>query len=379
MLERRDNVIAHVITTLNRGGAENHLLDLIERQVHDGCRVSAAYLRGDGYWTPRLSALGVRCVHLGLRWYGDPRPLWRLSRLLRSEQPRVLHAHLPPAELYARAALGVMGKTGMRFIISKHNDSPFAGRASASGRALGRWVGRRADRVICISEAVRQRMLAERIVTPPQSSVVHYGIDSAPFAQVQSSEVAALRAAWGADSSTLVIGTVARMVTQKSLETLLDGYAAFRGHSRAPSRLVLVGRGPLEPMLRRRARVLGIEDECVWAGFHEDVPVVMNALDVFVLPSLYEGFGLVLLEAMAAGRPVIATKISAIPEVVEDGRTGVLIPTCDPAALAEALTRFTDAPTRRAYGARARVRAGAFSANTMFLGIAEQYRRAGLR
>jgi glycosyltransferase involved in cell wall biosynthesis len=163
-------------------------------------------------------------------------------------------------------------------------------------------------------------------------------------------EAAAVREDWHIPPDAWVIGTVARLVPQKALHILIEGYARYRGRATQPSRLVLVGRGPLEDELKSQAQELGIADEIVWAGFREDIPAVMRAFDLFALTSSYEGFGLVLLEAMSAAKPVLATKVSAIPEIVEDNETGLLCRPGDTSSIADALAKFESAGTRRKMG-----------------------------
>lgn len=339
--------ILHVITTVNRGGAENHLVELVRGQIGQGLQVTVAYLKGDGYWAAELRDLGARVESLRLTYYGEPAPVWRLRDLIRQCKPDIIHAHMPPAELYARLALMFLRSSSV-LVISKHNDEPFY--RGLGQRVVGAWVARRAAYMIAISDAVNNyarnhlSMPIERVVT------VHYGIDPHPFRQVEDERRRALRAEWGVPTGAWVIGTVARLVPQKALHVLLTGYAQYRLRARHPSRLVLVGRGPLESELKALAQQLKITDEIVWAGFREDIPVVMNAFDIFALTSLYEGFGLVLLEAMAAARPVVATAVSAIPEVVKDGETGILCKAGDAENLAQAFDRLEDESARERMG-----------------------------
>lgn len=348
--------VLHVITTINRGGAENHLVELVRGQVASGLNVAVAYLKGDAYWAGELRRLGADVVPLGLRRYGETAPIWRLWRLLGAQEPDVVHAHMPPAELYARLALMLPVARRVPLVISKHNDEPFF--RGAGQRWLGRWVARRAARLIAISDAVNRYSCANLRVPANQVTTVHYGIDPAPYATVELDAVTELRNAWNVPHDAWVIGTVARLVPQKALPVMLQGYAAYRAVATRPSRLVLIGRGPLEAELKALAARLGIGDEVVWAGFREDIPAVMRAFDCFALTSSYEGFGLVLLEAMAAARPVVATAVSAIPEVVADGETGLLCPAGDAAAVAAAFTRIEDPVLRANLGRDGALRAG---------------------
>jgi glycosyltransferase involved in cell wall biosynthesis len=191
---------------------------------------------------------------------------------------------------------------------------------------------------------------------PGQVVTIYYSLDAAPYLAVQPEAVARLRKEWGISEETLVVGTAARLVPQKSLDTLIEGFAVFASRCAAPAKLVIAGYGPLEADLREHARKHGIADRVVWAGFREDVPVVMSAFDIFALTSVYEGFGLVVLEAMAARRPVIASRSSALPEVVADGETGILVGPRRPKELAAAFHKLTDGCLRARFGEAGRAR-----------------------
>jgi glycosyltransferase involved in cell wall biosynthesis len=341
--------VLHVATTNARGGAENHLADLVAGQLARGLEVQCAFLKGDGYWTETFQAQGCKVHNLGMRAYGDPRPVFELRQILSGFRPDIVHAHLPPAELYMRLALA--GRTEP-LVISKHNDQTFyRGHVDIF---VERWCAARATTVICISQAV-QRFFAARwsVDLGRRLSVVRYGLDPAPYVQVEAQARAALRREWGVSPEALLFGTVARLVPQKSLHTLITAFSLLR--TRRPdveARLVMVGRGPLEASLRSLAEQLGVSKEVIWAGFRTDIPVVMNAMDVFVLSSIFEGFGLVLLEAMAASRPVVATRVSAIPEVVGDGEAGVLVPPETPSDMAEAMLDMLSPDRRQEMGQR---------------------------
>jgi glycosyltransferase involved in cell wall biosynthesis len=335
--------VLHAITTINRGGAENHLFALVQEQVTRGLLVEVAYLKGDGYWASALENLGVRVYNLGLHRYGDPAPIFRLRDVVRRTSPDVIHAHMPPAELYVRVAL--IGFRRIPLVITKHNDEPFYRGVGHS--LMGGWVASRAARIIAISEAVRRYVIGPSLhCSPEKTTTVHYGLDAEPYEVVTAREAAAVRAQWSVAPSELLIGTLARMVPQKALHILIEAFRIFTLHEQTRAKLVLVGAGPLESDLRQQVERSGIADRVIWAGRRNDVPAVMTAIDIFALSSTYEGFGLVLLEAMAAKKPIVASRVSAIPEVVEDERTGLLVEPGRPELLAEALRILQD-PGRR--------------------------------
>lgn len=358
--------IFHVITTINRGGAENHLKDLIADQIRQGgIDVSCAYLKGDAYWAEALKGMGCQVHALEMDRYGQLAPAWRLRKLIKAFAPDVVHAHLAPAELYTR--LSLLGDTSTPLVISRHNHNRFYGGFGAE--QVERWVVSRAQRFIGISESVMRHFSKSIPEIADRFEVVPYGIDTAPVASVSRSQALLLRDGWGIGADTVLLGTVARLVPVKALHTLLEGYARLRVQS--PSldiKLALVGAGPLEADLKARAVSLGLGDSVVWAGFRQDIPVVMNAIDVFVLTSLSEGFGLVLLEAMSASKPVISTNVSALPEIVVEGETGLMVPPENPGALASAMQVLVqDAGMRERFGKAGFERAVSnFSLDAMF-------------
>jgi glycosyltransferase involved in cell wall biosynthesis len=337
------------MTAIDRGGAENHLAELIRHQRAVGMEVTVGYLRGKGGWAPTFRRLGAVVHDLGLRFYGDLRPLRNLRRLLAKSEFDLVHAHLPPAELYARLALFGRSTTELPLIISKHNDCAF--HRLPGERLVGRWVARRAAAVIAISDAVWRYMTGPALgLDPSRVQRIYYGIDVLPFERVTSESIAALRREWGTNSETLVIGFAGRLVEQKSIDTLLRAFALFVKKEARAAKLVIAGCGPLRPALERCAEEAGVADRVVWAGFHDDVPRLMCAFDLFAITSVHEGFGLVLVEAMAARRPVVATRAGAIPEVVIHEETGLLAAPQEPQQVADALTRLADPALRARLG-----------------------------
>jgi glycosyltransferase involved in cell wall biosynthesis len=346
--------VLHVITGIDRGGAENHLLDLVKHQRTSGVAVTVAYLRGKGYWRAAFEAVGADVHPLGLRFYGDLRPLLRLGRLIHSAEFDLVHAHLPPAELYSRLALLGISRKTLPLLITKHNDERFC---DAPGKkVLGRWVARRAGRLIAISDAVKGYMCGSGLgVEQRKLQTIYYGIDAARFGQSPRAPAACLRKQWGIAAEELAIGFVGRLVPQKDISTLIRGFALFAA-TFAEAKLVIVGSGPLNEELRRSADELGISGRIVWAGFRDDIVTVMSAFDIFALTSIYEGFGLVLLEAMASRLPVVATRAGAVAEVVADGETGILVGPRRPEEVAAAFHKLRDGRLRTRFGEAGRAR-----------------------
>ncbi len=340
--------VLHVITDTGWGGAERHLLALTTALVQRGHVCQVAYLVGDGYLDDTFASRGVPTTNLRARSWVDPGALARLIRLIRRERFDLLHAHLFPGEVFATVA-GLCAP-GAPLICSKHNDDAFF--RHLHFRILHRMISYRASRTIAISDHVRRFAIRTGTARPLELLTILYGYD--PPSVLPSKDAA--RAMLGIPEGSFVVGAVARLAAQKGQIHLVEAMPGLV--SAIPDlQVIILGEGRMRPTLERRARELGVEQRLRLPGFHPDVQSALCGLDVFVMPSLWEGFGLVLLEAMAAGQPIVASKVSAIPEVVEDGVTGLLVPPADSVALAEAiLTLWRESALREKLGSAGRER-----------------------
>ncbi len=330
--------ILHVITDTGWGGAERHLLALTTGFVQRGHVCQVAYLVGDGYLDDTFASRGVPTTNLRARSWVDPGALARLIRLIRRERFDLLHVHLFPGEVFATVA-GLCAP-GAPLICSKHNDEAFLRKWHF--RMLHRVISYRASRTIAISDHVRRFTMETGTAHPSRVLTIRYGYE--PPAVLPTRE--ASRATLGAPAGAFLVGAAGRLAEQKGHRHLIEAIPALVPE--IPNlQVVIVGEGPMRPALERRARELGVDRHVRLPGFHPDVQSLLCGLDVFVMPSLWEGFGLVLLEAMAAGRPIVAAKVSAIPEVIEDGETGLLVPPADASALGGAILRLWHDPSLR--------------------------------
>jgi glycosyltransferase involved in cell wall biosynthesis len=332
-----EGAVLHVITSIKAGGAENHLLALAGSQARTGASVTVAYLKDSPELETEFAARGIKTSCLGLKHYGDPIPAMRLARLISRRAPAVIHAHMPPAELYVRAALLMRLDSKTPLVISRHNTERFFD--GPMQLSIARFVARRANRVIAISRAVEEDTLARRLAAPSCIDVIPYGIDPKPFRGRNPHHRTELRHGWGFAPDDFVVGTIARLAPQKGLDVLLESFALAASRSKRRLKLAVVGEGPLRQALLVQARALGLDGSVLWLGRQPpaEVPPILAAFDLFALPSRYEGLGLVLLEALAAGTPIVASRVGPIPEIIRDGATGTLVSPDDPEALAQAI------------------------------------------
>ena len=260
---------------------------------------------------------------------------------------------MQPAELCARLALLGTPACALPLVITKHNLNPFC--RLPGERFLGRWVARRAGGIIAVSDSLKA--LCDRngcTAAAGRTTTIHNAIDASVYENADPNAVAAARKEWGSDAEDHIIGTAARLLPLKAIDILIRGFADYLAHAKLRAKLVVAGAGPIEMELKSLAASLRLGERVVFAGFREDMSTVMNAFDVFALTSNTEGFGMVVLEAMASGKPVIATNVGGIPELINNGIDGILIEPRQPAAVAQALTSLEDGPLRARLGAAGR-------------------------
>ena len=344
--------ILHVISTLDVGGAEVHLLSQVRGQAARGHAVRVAYLLGEGALADDFRAAGASWV--GRVGKGPP-AVGRIARLARGTE--ILHSHLLRADFLCAPAALLAGRR-RSWVSGKHNDERALLRPLVS--RLHGAVGNLPARTIVLSDHVGRFVERHGRVRSTKLRRVYYGIDPTPFERAAAAgpeRHRALRAELGLAPGNVVLVCVARFAPQKAHDVLLR---AFRSaHDRDHRlRLLLVGGDPFGDGRERAealARELGLLEggACVFAGIRRDVPALLGAADAFVMASLWEGLGLVFLEAMAARLPVLATEVSAVPEVVTHEETGLLVPPSDADALARAVLALAgDRDRRRAMGER---------------------------
>ncbi|HEY2433787.1 MAG TPA: glycosyltransferase [Vicinamibacterales bacterium] len=292
---------------------------------------------------------------------------WRLSRLVKQLKPDVLHAHDPHAVAMAALALSMSTQIAKPPLVASRRVD-----FRLKGNALSRWKYRQVDCFACASDAIRQMMIGDG-VPASRAVTIHEGIDPG---HVDAAPPADLHADLWLPHQAPIVGNVAALVAHKGQRHLIDA-AAIVVTQVPDARFVIAGEGELRQTLERQIRDRHLEKHVFLTGFRPDVLSVHKAFDVFVMSSVTEGLGTSLLDAMACGKPVVATTAGGIPEVVADGVTGILTPPRDPEALAAAIVRLLEDPALRAAmgaaGAR-RVRER-FSSERMVQDTLDLYKR----
>ncbi|HET9867725.1 MAG TPA: glycosyltransferase [Nitrospira sp.] len=339
---------------LGVGGTETHILELASRLDRTKYDVMVCALKSGGCVADDLRARGVRVVSLGGVGTFDIRVLFRLWKVLQAERPDVIQSFLFWANLSARV-LGRLFKA-VRVVCSYHDEIVSEGRLM---KAIDRLTFQWSHAVVCCSEAVRQSVSTRIGGRVADQVIIPFGVDPLRFATTEL----ATRRELGLREGGQLIGTVCRLVEpKKGLSVLLDAMTVLRQRKGGlPCQLLIVGDGPSRRLLAAMSEQLGLSRCVVFAGVRRDIQRILPLLDVFVLPSLYEGFGIAILEAMAVGKPVVATSVGGIPEFVVPGETGLLVEPGNAAALAEAIAcvlHDPDRAKRMGLSGRSRAQAG---------------------
>jgi glycosyltransferase involved in cell wall biosynthesis len=315
-------------------GCENHLLTLLPDLRDRGYDVTMLALtpphRQDNPFVQQMRSQGIPTLVLPIRGKVDWQILPRLFRLIRQGNYSLVHTHLIHADFYGAIAARLAGVPVV--CSTRHNDDAF--RRHPLLRWLLRWNAHCFDALICISKHVQQFTATVESAPRDRLWMIPYGISV-----LEKQSDANWRAQMGWDEQTPVLGNVARLTAQKGQHTLLQAMPQVL-KSFPQTQLVIVGDGELRQPLQQLADTLNVSAHIHFLGYQANAIALMPQFDVLAHPSLWEGFGLVLLEAMAAKRPIVATNVSAIPEIVLHGETGLLVPPENPTALAEAICRI---------------------------------------
>jgi glycosyltransferase involved in cell wall biosynthesis len=340
---RKTMRVLHVMTRLPVGGVEGQLLSVLNHYDRRRIEPFVCCLSDVGETGREISRAGFEVIALGrLGHRFDVRIVRDLVKLMRERQCTVVRTHQYHANLYGRLAAW---RAGVQCIVaSVHN--VYTRRGKLHRRYINQWLGKVSDRVVAVSHAVRDDILRWDRLPEKKVCVIHNGVDTEALAQGDRNRI---RRELDIPLDGLVVGTVGRLAEQKGQRYLLE--AAVRLKASVPGVHVLIaGDGPLRKELENLAHRLRLGECVTFLGTRRDIPDVLAALDVFVLPSLWEGLGIALIEAMAAGCPVVATDILPFREVMGDHAS--LVPCRDGEALGLALETLLQDPVRRELAGR---------------------------
>lgn len=345
-------LVVHLIYRLDFGGLETLLVDCINHMPPERYRHAIVCLTGYTEFADKITRPGVALYAL------DKQPGLglgihvKLFKLLRQLRPAVLHTYNFACAEYAAPAW--LAGVPVRVHAEHGRDASDPQGLNRKHNFLRRALVPFIDRYVPVSHDLH-RWLKDVVGIPAaKAELIMNGVDTLRFAP----NLPAAATPWSGED-VFTIGTVGRLQDVKDQASLIEAFAllcARHPEQRARLRLAIVGDGPLRDKLAQKARELGVQDLVWFPGARNDIPELMRAFDVFALSSIAEGTPVTLLEAMACGLPVVATRVGGIPEVVQDGVNGALVPASNPQALAEALELYAKDPARvDAHGAAARL------------------------
>jgi glycosyltransferase involved in cell wall biosynthesis len=350
-----------------RGGQNQVLLTVLGLRALGHRSMLVAHAAGE---LRQRAREGLELVPIAPKTEMDLGAAWRLSRLIKQLHPDVIHAHDPHGVAMAALALSMSTELDKPPLIASRRVD-----FHIKGNALSRWKYRQVDCFICASDAIRAMLIADG-VPAPRVVTVHEGID---LDRVEAAPPAKLHEELWLPHNAPIVGNVAALVPHKGQRHLVEA-AAIVVKAVPDARFVIAGEGELRPALEKQIKDHHLEKHVFLTGFRPDVLSVHKAFDIFVMSSVTEGLGTSLLDAMACGKAIVATTAGGMPEVVEDGKTGLLVPPRDHQAMADAIvTLLADGRARAAMGAAGagRVRAR-FSAERMVQETLALYRRVAM-
>jgi glycosyltransferase involved in cell wall biosynthesis len=324
--------VVEVLATGTNGGAQEHVFGLLTRLDPLRYDVHVVSL-SPGSSVRNLERHGISVTVIDEP--DDAIATGALAALLSDMRPEVLHNHMYRAELVGTRAAIALGEVGRLrpYVVSTVHSSRVR---SEEDRRILRLLTPRIDRLIAVSRSIVDKLRHEGRDGAP-ISLIHNGVDLERYDH--QGPCCTLREEYGLPGEGPIVGVVARLEPEKGHPTLLEAWVSVVA-AVPDATLLIVGEGSRREALEDLARELGVAGHVVFTGRREDVPAVTAALDVAVLPSYREALGLTILEAMALSRPVIASDVGGIPEMIEDGVTGLLVPPRDPQALAAAIVRL---------------------------------------
>jgi glycosyltransferase involved in cell wall biosynthesis len=338
---RRLNIV-HICDHLGWEGSRMHGVKrlfawMIPRFDQSRYNVSLISLRRKDLSEDTLEQFGVDVTYLARHKF-DPGTYPHLLKILKAKQADVLHMHGYGATTFGRLCAWQMGIPAILHEHANHTDTPWF------QKVADKLLAPHTDVAIAVSESTAEFTTRARMMPAERTKVVYLGSPLDEFARERSpDEVAAARAALGIAPETVAVGTVTRLMPSKGNQYLVDAVKEIT--ARQPNvKVYIAGEGELESELREQAKMLGLGDRLVFLGFQRDVAAVLSAYDVVVFPSLWEGTPLTAFEALASGKPIVATDADGLLDILTDRKDALIVPKRNPGALARAIVDVIEQP-----------------------------------
>lgn len=311
--------IIYIITSLNFGGAEKLLLDLVKNLSKERYEVGVATVVANGPLVSEFKKEGVAVKIFEKRSKIGIGVIWQIYKYLKQERPRIVHTHLFGGDTWGRVA-AILAHVPI-IISTEHNTNLDEGNLK---RLVKKFLSFFTKKIIAVSQAVKNYSVAVDHINEKKMIVISNGIDINKFAAIPEKKY----------SSPPVIGIVGRLEKQKGHEFLFKALNLIKD---IPWMLWIVGEGSLKTRLKKLVKDLNLQERIIFLGTKSNIVEILSQIDIFVLPSLWEGLGLAVLEAAAAGKPIVASRVGGIPEIIEEKKNGLLVRPKDVQDLSRAL------------------------------------------
>ena len=325
--------ILHIVPDLNIGGAQRMVLALLKQLDKEKYNVKVCYWLGEGELKDEIEKAGIEVIDLKVKNGSLLRVIFKLIKLIKENKIKLIHTHLFDTDLcgflatrWAKVPIMIISIHSIFFLKKKKHALRY--------KIISLFI----DRFLPVSDSLAQHFISWARINPNKVTAVSNGIDMSEFNKPKhTNRLNELRKSLGIPVATPILGTVARLEPRKGHRYLLEAVAQI-SKDYPDLTVLLVGDGELKSDLRNLVKELNISSNVIFAGSQENIPEILSLLDLFVLPTLEEGFSIAILEAMACGLPVIATNVGGVPELVKDKETGLLVASRSPLALASAMT-----------------------------------------
>jgi glycosyltransferase involved in cell wall biosynthesis len=375
--------LLHIITSIDNGGAENHLYDLISKQVST-YDVFLIYFKGTNYHRNNLVSCGVNVFKVNFsnkNIFIFIIKFLEVLKIYKKIRPNIIHCHLWISELYG-LFLKLMYQKYFLLIITKHLDSfifegSFGSKNFIRGIFLEKIIFHYANHVIFISKAVKKFFLQKINIKKKKYSTIYYGVNLSKFKKFNRKESVHLKKKLNIDNKTFILGCVARHVEQKSLDIVIKSFYLFvKENPKIKAKLIMIGKGHLENDLKQLSKNLNVFNKIIWIRNTDNIHSYFNIFDILCLSSKYEGLGLVLLESLASGVPVLATRSGAIPEIVKNKINGHLVKHGDIDNFSKRITDTLKLSTKIKFKKNLSKMKNLFCLNRVFFATDEVYSKA---
>ncbi len=333
--------LLYVIYAKTFGGAEQLVLELAKFIPKDKFEVAVCCLK-KGRLYQELQYLNIRTYLVTLRKIIDFKAIRGLRELYNDFNPHIIHSHLPRADLYSRLALKKKKYNQIIMITTIHNLEKV--RENFLYNLIDIHLSKRNELFIAVSQAVKNHFLSYVPSARDKTIVILNGVNIERFQNVNKEKGYEIL---NLSPNNFIIGTIGRLSPQKDHINLIKSAKMVISNSNKPIHFVIVGDGVLMSSLKKEINDLNLNDRIHLIGHRKEIPEILACFDIFVLSSRWEGLPITLLEAMASAKPVVATSVGGVPELVENGKTGILVPPLNPEQLAMALLKLIEDDTMR--------------------------------